>query len=258
MILYFSGTGNTRRCAELLGKLTGDSVAEIACAALREPQTAHYDISDGRLILMFPTYSWGIPPVVRAILERGRFDFPNGTEAWMVTTCGDDIGNAAAQWRKAMRRIGLSPRNAYSVQMPNTYVCMSGFDIDSPAVEQAKVDAMPARLHDIAARITSNDSPGHDNVVRGRFAWLKTAVIYPWFVRHNMQPCRFNVSDACISCGLCQRSCPMQNITADADGRPVWGDKCALCLRCYHICPHHAVGYSKATRDKGRYTRYLH
>ena len=37
-------------------------------------------------------------------------------------------------------------------------------------------------------------------------------------------------------------------------GRPAWSDRCALCLRCYHICPHRAVQYGRATAAKSRYS----
>ena len=38
-----------------------------------------------------------------------------------------------------------------------------------------------------------------------------------------------------------------------AEGRPVWGADCAMCLACYHHCPEHAVGYGNATKGKGQY-----
>ena len=34
---------------------------------------------------------------------------------------------------------------------------------------------------------------------------------------------------------------------------PHWGNRCAMCLRCYHSCPRNAVAYGKATAGKGRY-----
>lgn len=67
-----------------------------------------------------------------------------------------------------------------------------------------------------------------------------------------MSPKPFRHTEKCTSCGLCSRSCPMENI-AMKPGGPEWGKHCALCLRCYHICPTHAVAYGKATDGKGQY-----
>lgn len=261
MILYFSGTGNTRHCAQALAALTGDRAVCMQTSHLREPGRAHIDIPDKRFILMFPTYSWGLPPVVAGLLSKGTFTYAPGTEAWMVTTCGDDIGNCARQWRKAVSAIGLLPRRAFSVQMPNTYISMSGFDVDSADTEQSKIDAMPARIRYIAEQIVAAaGSPcdkESDDVVKGKWAWLKTAVIYPWFTAYKMSPKPFHATDSCSGCGHCARTCPMDNITPGKDGRPTWGQNCAMCLRCYHACPQHAVQYGKATARKGQYTRYL-
>lgn len=170
-----------------------------------------------------------------------------------VMTCGDDMGYADRTWRKAIEARGWRGLQAYSVQMPNTYVTLPGFDVDKVAVAQLKVEAAPARLRRIADSIQGS---GHEQMpwmlVRGAFPWLKTYVIRPWFLRHAMSPKPFHATDACTGCGRCARACPTQNITM-ADHRPCWGDNCAFCLRCYHICPHHAVAYGSATRSKGQY-----
>lgn len=168
----------------------------------------------------------------------------------MVCTCGDDIGRADDRWRKLIGRRGWSPRGAFSVIMPNTYVCMKGFDVDSPGLGASKLAAMPARVAGIIGAMKRGFS-GSD-VTRGSYSWLKTAVVYPFFKYTCMSPRPFGASDACISCGLCSRECPMENITMK-NGRPVWGDRCALCLRCYHRCPVSAIAYGKETDGKGHY-----
>ena len=57
----------------------------------------------------------------------------------------------------------------------------------------------------------------------------------------------------CTGCGGCARSCPLGNIAMQPGGTPHWGNRCAMCLRCYHSCPRNAVAYGKATAGKGRY-----
>ncbi|MCI6334606.1 MAG: ferredoxin, partial [Bacteroidales bacterium] len=57
---------------------------------------------------------------------------------------------------KALSRRGFTLLSAHSVQMPNNYINMKGFDVDSDAVRTAKLKAAPARVaqvaQDIAAR----------------------------------------------------------------------------------------------------------
>ena len=106
----------------------------------------------------------------------------------------------------------------------------------------------------IAAKILKGYGEGE--MTRGSWAWLKTYIIYPWFAAFCMSPRPFHTTPACTSCSLCARSCPLSNITmqpaSPSSSTPVWGSRCALCLRCYHICPSRAVAYGSATASKSR------
>lgn len=46
----------------------------------------------------------------------------------------------------------MEPPRILSVIMPNTYVLMKGFDVDTPEVADAKLKAMPDRVAHIAAK----------------------------------------------------------------------------------------------------------
>lgn len=250
MIAVFSGTGNTLAVARRLSGTLGDRVVPMDVAA----SSPTLSLQPGeRLIWCFPIYSWGVPPVVEEYIRR--VDCPEGTSVphYMVCTCGDDTGYADHQWRRLLRRRGWEARSAFSVQMPNTYVTMKGFDTDSPEVETAKLAKMPGAVRQIAGDI-ADGAPSR--MVRGKFPWIKSSLIRAWFVRFAMSPKPFRPSQACISCGKCARVCPMYNITM-AEKRPHWGSMCALCLACYHACPAHAVQYGKETASKGQYNHFL-
>ena len=169
----------------------------------------------------------------------------------MVTTCGDDIGLSVPIMAKALSRRGFTLLSAHSVQMPNNYINMKGFDVDSDAVRTAKLKAAPSRLHQVATDIAEQKAV--IDVVTGRFAWVKSKVIRPWFLKNAMSDKKFVVdTDACTHCGACVKNCPMQNITL-SNGTPHWNGRCAMCLSCLHRCPARAIQYAKATTTKGRY-----
>lgn len=259
MILYFSGTGNSRAVALTLGGLFGEKAMPITPsmrgAAVEIPG------SDRHLIWAFPIYSWGVPPYVLDIIGRIEITGNSGIPHHAVMTCGDDCGLADKMWRKAITSRGWEDSCAMSVQMPNTYVAMKGFDVDPERVMTEKLSAYPARVKLIADAISRAEQDGGKatDVMHGSFAWIKTHIIYPWFVRHAMNPKRFRVSDACVSCGLCSRRCPLGNIAMHTIKnnpkalRPAWGKDCAGCLRCYHTCPIHAISYTRSTIGKGQY-----
>ena len=252
MIAVFSGTGNSLYVAGLLSKKLGDEVVRLPMADKR------LEVTDGRLIWVFPVYSWGIPPVLKKWIDRMVIPGGHKLKHFAVMTCGDDCGNTDRMWRDALSRHAWHGLSAYSVQMPNTYVLMKGFDVDSVELAQQKVNAAPARVDDIAMRIdeeskrfTLEDYFIENDIVRGSYPGIKTSIVYPWFKHFAMSPKPFHANDECIGCEICAKTCPLENIRME-NGRPKWGKNCALCLRCYHICPRHAVQYGKATQGKGQ------
>ena len=139
---------------------------------------------------------------------------------------------------------------AYSVQMPNTYVIFPGFDIDKPEVEQRKLSAVPQAADALCRRIEAMEKG--DFTHHGSVAWLKSRIIYPWFMRH-VDDRQFATTDACVGCGRCAAACPTANITI-SNHKPQWHGDCLNCLACYHTCPHHAVAFGRRTHGKGQYT----
>lgn len=253
MIICFSGTGNSLFVARGLAAHLGDEIVSLPMDAATKLQPI-----DNRIIWVFPVYSWGIPPVLKKWISK--IYIPNGHKLahFAVMTCGDDVGRADETWRAVLTNRGWTGRDTFSVQMPNTYVLMKGFDVDSIELAQSKIEASHARVSYIAetlGKIIEHYDPENDiyfnDLTRGRFPGIKTSVIYPWFKRFAMSPKPFFANDECISCGICARNCPMENITM-VDDRPSWANNCAFCQRCYHICPRHAVAYSNATKGKGQ------
>lgn len=251
MILCFSGTGNSRMIAETIQKLTDEEIVMFAPGLLRNPEYIKLDITDDRIIWIAPVHAWNIPKLCRNVVSKARLKFEGPVTHHLIISCGDDIGYADVIWRKLMKSRGWVTGSVYSVQMPNTFVGMKGFDVDPEDVATKKLEAMPARIEYIIDSIDNATEPVTD-VVRGSWPRLKTNVVSPVFHNMIMKPKNFHVTDACIRCGRCARNCPLANITL-GNGKPQFGDNCTMCLRCYHICQHNAVQYGKATAGKGQY-----
>lgn len=254
MIIYFSGTGNSRYTARRLAGYLGEEAVDIA----RNPDV-HPEAGMRMLGIVSPVYAWGIPaPVMEWIsCQRGKCSVPL---IWGVLTCGDETGRAPDMLARQLRKAGLQLDAVYSVQMPNNYVLLPGFDVDAKELERRKLEACEDRIRQIAKSIERGER-GVDDVVRGPWARLKTGLVYPLFRRWGISERRWKVDTSkCVSCYKCQMACSVGNITLDrrpdlGDERyyPVWHDKCVSCLGCYHVCPQKAISYGKATLRKGHY-----
>jgi len=252
MIYYFSGTGNSLHVARQLSDALGERLMPMTLAG----QVASSQRGEGAIGLVFPVYAWGIPNVVETFARNACVSLSGESEGscflYAVMTCGDDVGYAD---KVLEYTLGRKLDAAFSVQMPNTYVCLPGFDVDSDEVCKAKLSKVEARVKEIAACISEKKSIR--SLTRGRFPWKKTYLIRPLFNRYLLTDKYFNVdASKCISCGRCRKSCPMGNIIVDEV--PQWLSHCAGCLACYHACPYHAINFGKTTQDKRQYSIMKH
>lgn len=250
MIFYFSGTGNSKHVAEQLAAMLGERLVAIAEAVAEGTLT--FALAEGESVgWVFPTYSWGPAPVAADFASRVQLQGCCAhTYCYMVTTCGDEVGETVTMFAKSLGNIRL--KAAFSVQMPNNYILLPGFDVDDKALERSKVEASAARIKAVAEAIAAQREI--IDVVVGPWRRLKSRLIYPLFRRFAMSDKAFAANaDVCTRCGLCACVCPANNITLDGGSLPRWHGNCTMCLSCIHRCPVRAIEYGKATRSKGRY-----
>lgn len=247
MIFWFSGTGNSAYAARVLKEELTTSLYPIVSTDINS-----VDWNDDTVGLVFPIYSWGIPPIMLKFVEKLATAQPyiSQKKIWMVCTCGDETAMAPEMLEKRMRRCGLNLAAGWSVIMPNNYVILPGFNVDSKDLEQRKLDEALPRIKQIAEKIKS--SQWENDYVRGSWPRLKTRLVYPLFKRWGIFPKKWHWTPECVRCGKCAAVCPVKNIKMKGE-HPSWGGNCLSCLACYHICPVHAVEYGKTTRHKGQY-----
>ena len=251
MIFYFSGTGNSKWIAQQLAQVQQEELISIAAELQQKDNPFRYQLRNNEKIgFVFPIYSWGIPPIVLEFIRKIDLVEYHHHYLFFVCSCGDDIGLAKEMFIKSVHRKGWECQSGFSVIMPNNYVLMKGFDTDSKEVEQRKLEeAVPTvtEINDLLAKRVQNTF----HCVKGKFAYVKTRLIYPLFVKYQITAKPFYATDDCIACKLREKACPVKNIKVD--GKPIWSNNCTSCLACYHICPRQAIQYGKETRGKGQY-----
>ena len=247
MIFYFSGCGNSRHVAETLAAGLNDTLIFIP-EAEREGRF-EYELAEGeRLGFVFPVYSWAPPKLVLDFVEKLKISEP--TYVYFACTCGDQCGLTEKIFRKAIEQKGWILNACFSLQMPETYIGMPGFKLDSEENVKRKYANAEAMLKRNLPRLRNQEQ--FSEMTKGGAAWLKTHMINPGFNRLATNDKKYLSTDQCIHCGKCVEVCPLKNITLE-DGRPKWNGNCTMCMACYHHCPVNAIQYGKATVGKGQY-----
>lgn len=244
MIVYFSGTGNSRYAASLLAHRLGDDLLD-GGAWMKEGKRADLT-SDKPWVFVAPTYAWQLPRVFDAFLRQGRF--AGSREAWFVMTCGDDIGNPEKELKDLCRAMGLTFRGVLGVVMPENYITL----FRAPEKEEAaQIIAAAHPVLEEGARLIARGEPfpqrkkGFLDPVKSGFV---NRTFYPLFVKDKA----FRVTEDCNGCGLCEKLCPLNNIAME-EKRPLWKGNCTQCMACICGCPKEAIEYGRRSRGKTRY-----
>lgn len=245
MILYFSGTGNSRYVAERTAKILGEEILDLFDRIKNKDYSPI--ISDKPFTVCAPTYAWRIPRILKDYLERTPLE--GNDKIYFLMTCGDDIGNAERYLKKLCRKIGKEYMGCACFRMPENYIAM----FTSPNDEQASriIAKSKDRIDKTATIIASGNKLAQVNVnIIGK---LKSGIVNDVFYPLCVSAKKFCATDKCISCGKCEKVCPLSNITIK-DGKPVWGKNCTHCMACICKCPAEAIEYGKVSIGQNRYT----
>lgn len=248
MIFYFSATGNSKYVAERIAAATDDHV--VFLRDVIRSRCYQFDVSqEKRIGFVTPTYYYGLPSILNFFLEKLHLTGYTDQYVYIVLTCGGSTGDAAGQLGKLLKKKGITLSAQFGVPMVDNYIPLSRI-VDRETIEQ-KLDEAEEYI-DEARRAIRAKGIGDYNRCQGAAPGAKTATAYPVYA-HGRSTKPFVVTEACISCGLCQEICPCGAITL-TEGRPAWTKpQCVRCLGCLHRCPVEAIHWKKGSEAQGRY-----
>lgn len=247
MIFYFTGTGNSLYVAKKTSEYNYDRMISIAEEMKKEKLEYNLE-KDEAIGFVYPVYGWAPPKIVLDFIKRLNIHNYKDNYIFSIATCGDNIGNTMEVLKKALINKGMLLNSGFSISMPNTYIVL--FDVDSKELEKEKLLKADKRIEEIN-KIISKRTKEVFQLEKGPMPAFLSSVVNPLFNTFGMGAKKFYATDACISCGLCEKICPTGNITVDK--KPIWGENCIKCLACIHRCPVKAIQYGKSTLKKGRY-----
>ena len=248
MIFYFSGVGNSRWVAERVAEGLHDTLYFIP-----DEITGNMTYSlrpSEKVGFVFPCYGWGVPTFVESFISHLKLE-GKVSYLYFITTCGDDTGMTSEIFCKDAERKGWQCMAGWAVQMPESYVCLPGFDVDPKDKEEMKLMRAQDRVNSIIDDILDNRCTF--DTIPGPLKWAKSHIVRPFFNKYLITSRWFRTDPSCTGCGKCVKSCPFSNITLTEESRPHWGNECVQCMRCYHSCPSRAIEWGAFTKGKGQY-----
>lgn len=242
MVLYFTGTGNSKYVAEKVAKGTSE---KLVCLNDLIKNGKAFTI-DEDVILVAPIYAWRMPRFIGEWLQTAKVN--NGTKIWFVFTCGGEIANASKYAKELCEQIGLLYMGAYEVVMPDNYIIM--FTINSPNEAKNKIDKANVAINSIIEYVNSGKrfSDNKNSLYYKLLSGPVNNMFYKFYVKAD----GFYTESSCVGCGKCVEKCPFNNIILQG-GRPIWGSTCTSCMACISYCPTGSIEYGKKTKGKDRY-----
>lgn len=244
MVIYFTGTGNSRYVAEAIADRLKDTV--VCSNALMKKERKGFFHNKKPLIFVFPVYLSTIAEIFADFIRKSRFD--GNPNAYFIATCASAMGATPNLGTKLCQEKHLNYMGAAMVKMPQNYIALfTMMDQEECARRQkaalTKVDEICRTIQSGQKLEAKSASVAEDAVIK-----LVEKMYNGPFTKTN----KFYATDACVGCALCARNCPMNRITMQ-DGKPKWSGSCIHCMSCINRCPKQAIEYGKNTIGKTRY-----
>ena len=248
MILYFSGTGNTRLIAEKLAERLGDESLNLL-SRIKEQDYSEIR-SDRPFIICSPVYVSELPVFFADYLRK--VSLTGCRKVYGVLTNGGYSGIAGGQLGTIIKRKGMEFMGYAEFRLPSNHISNKSHREASDEEKADRVRAALAGVNTAAAVIESGRTFKNRHLFL--LEYLITVPVAPVLCYVNQGTSGFWVRDNCISCGKCARLCPLNVIEMQYD-RPVWKErKCAHCMSCIQNCPTEAIEYKKTTEGRKRYS----
>lgn len=246
MILYFTGTGNSRYVARKIAEEINDEVVSINQLIKQESEDELIS-TNNPFIFVCPTYAWRLPKVVTEFIRKTKFSGNN--KVYFIMTCGEDTAKAINYIQKLCDDKGCELKGMAEIKMPENYIAL--FPVPDKETAKQIIEEADKLIYKIASDIRNENN---FNIVApsGLNGTIKSGITNIAFYKFIVHAKGFYSTNQCIGCGKCVNLYPLNNISLKNE-KPTWKNKCTHCMACISGCPTKAIEYKNKTQNKERY-----
>jgi len=208
------------------------------------------ECSSDNLGIVFPVYMLGAPLIVTNFIKKLKVS--KNTYTFVIANHGakPGPGGTVLQIKNLMKAQGIELGSIFTIEMINNYTPLFGMVEDEKQWEvfndaKEKIDTIVDTVKNKSAHKPDNI---FRNIIQSMFVALNK-IFVPISLKEDN---KFWTDDNCSGCGLCEKLCPMDNITL-TEGKPEWHNNCQQCVSCFNLCPQQAIQLGKKSQDSGRY-----
>ncbi|MDE6926799.1 MAG: EFR1 family ferrodoxin [Acetatifactor sp.] len=228
VIIYFSGTGNSKYIAEQFAERMNIKAYDIEQDLDFKMLLAEEDT----IAVCYPIYGSGVPRIMREFVEKYESCFRTKK---LIIFCTQMLfsGDGARAFSRLLP--GCDERIIYAEHflMPNNICNFFLF----PITERERIKKPEKALKKLE-RVCSDIQRG---IVKRRGWNIFSALLgktqnitFPQIEMRGRSS--FRTDENCVACGACVKNCPTHNLEI-VSGNVVQKNNCTLCYRCVNLCP---------------------
>ena len=258
LIIYFSGTGNTRKVAEKYAESFHELGHDAELVSV-DGLPRNKDLTEEFLTKLtnadivgfgYPVHAFNAPSVM---LKLAKFlpKQPGTKRAFIFNTSGEPLklnNISSIKLAHMLKRRRYNVFSEYHYCMPYNII-FRHTDTMAYQMWHTAEQLIPLDVKEIVAGTPHTLK----RVACGAFvAWVMRCE--HWGVKLNGK--QYKVLKNCVHCQKCITVCPTNNISVKRNGQLKFGGNCLMCMRCAQLCPKDAIktGWFNKWKVNGAYT----
>lgn len=250
-IIYFSGNGNTKHCAEFLSPELGNGKID----SIENKNALHIIEDSEEFAFAYPVHFSNIPFIVREFIQKNGA-LLKGKSVFLIATMGAFSGDGTGCAARLLKNYGAKILGGLHLRMPDAVADVK-FLKKSPEENKQIIKKAEEKINMAAQLIKQKKFPQEGLHFYNQLAGLFGQRL--WFLKAAKKHRQDFTLDSkkCSACGLCKIQCPTNSIQIENGRAKLVGTNCTICYRCVNSCPNQAITIiGKKVFEQCRFEKY--
>ncbi len=246
-IYVFSATGTGLSIAKKIGTALSAEIVSIPKLMAKGKWSIEGDVVG----FIYPCYYGGMPQLVKQFVDGA--DKVKTSYNFAVVSAGGNTGYSVKELSQALEQKGAKLQLGHEIMVASNYMNGWYYNLIMPNKEALKNRLLNAekKVHNIVRQINKREVEICKQSFLGNYM---PKVLSPSRYVNDTRPwdSEFAISSACNKCGICEKVCPVENISVEPNGHK-FEHNCQRCMACIQFCPKSAFSIDGKPMDKEKY-----